>query len=231
MERAIPESGSIGGVPGGSASDLRNDRTRGRCSRRWRASRRPASRCRRRAGLAAGGAGRDHRLFRRSQEVLRLLAEIARAARTTAAEAAPQRRRSRPRPRASRTARARPGCAFCAGTAMRSTMRLTVRRSRFVRVEELVDRGRRRGAGPGSDRAGDRRRGRLACSATRAASRSTRACSCPRCSASERAGRHLCHAMLLPRPEAQALLPQLERDGVVELDGASVAARAARPRS
>src|SRR5205823_13651186 len=35
-------------------------------------------------------------------------------------------------------------------------------------------------------------------------------------------GRHLCHAMLLPRPEAQALLPQLERDGVVELPGASV---------
>ena len=30
---------------------------------------------------------------------------------------------------------------------------------------------------------------------------------------SERAGRHLCHAMLLPRPEAQALLPKLERDG------------------
>jgi len=39
---------------------------------------------------------------------------------------------------------------------------------------------------------------------------------------SERSGRHLCHAMLLPRPEAQALLPQLERDGVVELPGASV---------
>lgn len=38
----------------------------------------------------------------------------------------------------------------------------------------------------------------------------------------ERCGRHLCHAMLLPRPEAQALLPQLERDGIVKLDGASV---------
>ncbi|HEY4855790.1 MAG TPA: enoyl-CoA hydratase/isomerase family protein [Xanthobacteraceae bacterium] len=35
-------------------------------------------------------------------------------------------------------------------------------------------------------------------------------------------GRHLCHAMLLPREAAQALLPQLERDGVVELNGASV---------
>lgn len=35
-------------------------------------------------------------------------------------------------------------------------------------------------------------------------------------------GRHLCHAMLLPREAAQALLPQLERDGAVELNGASV---------
>src|SRR5712691_5195863 len=40
--------------------------------------------------------------------------------------------------------------------------------------------------------------------------------------ASERSGRHLCHAMLLPRPEADALLPQLVRDGIVELNGASV---------
>jgi thioesterase DpgC len=34
-------------------------------------------------------------------------------------------------------------------------------------------------------------------------------------------GRHLCHAMLLPRPEAQAL-PQLQRDGSVELPTARV---------
>src|SRR5207245_8763864 len=39
---------------------------------------------------------------------------------------------------------------------------------------------------------------------------------------SARSGRHLCHAMLLPRPEAPALLPQFERDGAVKLDGASV---------
>jgi (3,5-dihydroxyphenyl)acetyl-CoA 1,2-dioxygenase len=39
---------------------------------------------------------------------------------------------------------------------------------------------------------------------------------------SERSGRHLCHAMLLPRGEAQALLPQFQRDGAVELNGASV---------
>jgi (3,5-dihydroxyphenyl)acetyl-CoA 1,2-dioxygenase len=39
---------------------------------------------------------------------------------------------------------------------------------------------------------------------------------------SERSGRHLCHAMLLPRPEAQDLLPQFARDGAVKLAGASV---------
>src|SRR5271165_6238959 len=40
--------------------------------------------------------------------------------------------------------------------------------------------------------------------------------------ASPRSGRHLCHAMLLPRADARALLPAFERDGVVELNGASV---------
>jgi (3,5-dihydroxyphenyl)acetyl-CoA 1,2-dioxygenase len=39
---------------------------------------------------------------------------------------------------------------------------------------------------------------------------------------SEQAGRHLCHAMLLPRPEAVELLSRFEKDGVVELLGASV---------
>ena len=39
---------------------------------------------------------------------------------------------------------------------------------------------------------------------------------------SPQSGRHLCHAMLLPCEAAQALLPQFERDGVVELTGASV---------
>jgi thioesterase DpgC len=38
----------------------------------------------------------------------------------------------------------------------------------------------------------------------------------------ERCGRHLCHGMLLPRADAVALLPQFERDGRVELEGASV---------
>jgi thioesterase DpgC len=39
---------------------------------------------------------------------------------------------------------------------------------------------------------------------------------------SARAGRHLCHAMLLPRAQAVALLPQFARDGRIELAGASV---------
>ena len=35
-------------------------------------------------------------------------------------------------------------------------------------------------------------------------------------------GRHLCHAMRLPRPESEALLAQLQRDGAVDLPTASV---------
>jgi enoyl-CoA hydratase/carnithine racemase len=40
--------------------------------------------------------------------------------------------------------------------------------------------------------------------------------------ADPRCGRHLCHAMLLPRPEALARLPELERDGRVDLGAAEV---------
>ena len=42
---------------------------------------------------------------------------------------------------------------------------------------------------------------------------------------SERAGRHLCHAMLLPRPEAQPLLGKLAKDGAVRLPGAAIERR------
>jgi len=42
---------------------------------------------------------------------------------------------------------------------------------------------------------------------------------------SARSGRHLCHAMLLPRPEAEELLPRFVRDGKVELPGALVERR------
>jgi (3,5-dihydroxyphenyl)acetyl-CoA 1,2-dioxygenase len=43
--------------------------------------------------------------------------------------------------------------------------------------------------------------------------------------ASERAGTHLCHAMLLPRPQAQELLPRLAGDGRVDLGAATVERR------
>lgn len=41
----------------------------------------------------------------------------------------------------------------------------------------------------------------------------------------EQAGRHLCHAMLLPRPEVDALLVRLGADGVVDLSSARVERR------
>jgi (3,5-dihydroxyphenyl)acetyl-CoA 1,2-dioxygenase len=41
----------------------------------------------------------------------------------------------------------------------------------------------------------------------------------------ETSGRHLCQAMLLPRPEAEALLPEFARTGAVALAGASVERR------
>ena len=98
---------------------------------------------------------------------------------------------------------------------------LTVRRSRFVRVEDLVIRAA--GVVPGlvptaqeiaaEDGTLQRDKGGLEIDQGLFLSAVL---------GSERSGRHLCHAMLLPRPEAEALLPQLERDGVVKLDGASV---------
>ncbi len=41
----------------------------------------------------------------------------------------------------------------------------------------------------------------------------------------ERSGRHLCHAMLLPRPETEELTANFAKNGVVELAGASVERR------
>jgi thioesterase DpgC len=43
--------------------------------------------------------------------------------------------------------------------------------------------------------------------------------------ASERAGTHLCHAMLLPRPQVEELLPRLAAEGRVELGAATVERR------
>ena len=42
---------------------------------------------------------------------------------------------------------------------------------------------------------------------------------------SERAGRHLCHAMLLPRPEAEQLREKFAEDGAIRMPGASIERR------
>jgi thioesterase DpgC len=42
---------------------------------------------------------------------------------------------------------------------------------------------------------------------------------------SKQSGPHLCHAMLLPKPEAQALLPKFAKDGRIDLPGASIERR------
>src|SRR3954447_3777646 len=42
---------------------------------------------------------------------------------------------------------------------------------------------------------------------------------------SKQSGPHLCHAMLLPKPEAQALLPRFAKEGRIELPGASIERR------
>jgi thioesterase DpgC len=98
---------------------------------------------------------------------------------------------------------------------------LTVRRSRFVRVEDLVVRAA--GVVPGlvptaqeiaaeegtpqRDKEGlEVDQGLLLCALL----------------GSARSGRHLCHAMLLPRLEAEELLPKFRKEGRIELNGASV---------
>jgi len=98
---------------------------------------------------------------------------------------------------------------------------LTVDRSRFVRVEELVVRAA--GVAPGLVPAAQEiavEEGAL--QRDKDGLEIDQGLFLSAVLGSERSGRHLCHAMLLPRADAQALLPQLERDGKVELAGASV---------
>jgi len=98
---------------------------------------------------------------------------------------------------------------------------LTVRRSRFVRLEDLVTRAA--AVVPGlvptvqeiAAEAGLLQRDKSGLEIDQGLFLSA-------VLGSERSGRHLCHAMLLPRPDAEALLPQFEREGRVELAGASV---------
>src|SRR3982074_826211 len=94
---------------------------------------------------------------------------------------------------------------------------LTVDRSRFVRVEELVIRAA--GVVPGlvptaqeiAGEDGSPQRDKNGLEIDQGLFLSA-------VLGSERSARHLCHAMLLPRPEARALLPQFEHDLCPELD-------------
>ncbi len=98
---------------------------------------------------------------------------------------------------------------------------LTVRRSRFVRVEDLVTLAA--GVVPGLVPTAQEIAAEEGClQRDKGGLEIDHGLFLSAVLASERAGRHLCHAMLLPRPEAEALLPKFERDGMVELDGASV---------
>jgi thioesterase DpgC len=98
---------------------------------------------------------------------------------------------------------------------------LTANRSRFVRVEELVVAASERFAGlvptPQDIAAED---GYL--QSQRAGLEIDQGLFLSAVLRSERAGRHLCHTMLLPRREAQHLLPKLAKDGTIRLPGGSI---------
>jgi thioesterase DpgC len=101
---------------------------------------------------------------------------------------------------------------------------LTVQRSRFLRVEDLVIRAA--GVVPGlvpSAQEIAAEDGYL--QAHKSGREIDQGLFLSAVLASERCGRHVCHAMLLPRAEALALLTQLEREGKVECNGASVERR------
>src|SRR5215213_962138 len=101
---------------------------------------------------------------------------------------------------------------------------LTDNRSRFVRIDELVEAAARQSPGlvptaqaiaaeeglRQSEKAGlEIDQGLLLSAILR----------------SRQSGPHLCHAMLLPKPEAQALLPKFEKDNVIDTPGASIERR------
>jgi thioesterase DpgC len=98
---------------------------------------------------------------------------------------------------------------------------LTVRRSRFVRVEDLAIRAA--GVVPGlvptaqeiAAEEGTPQRDKAGLEVDQGIFLSA-------VLGSARSGRHLCHAMLLPRPEAEELLPKFQKEGRIELNGASV---------
>ena len=104
-------------------------------------------------------------------------------------------------------------CFSCARMSMRSTTHLTAKRTRFVRLERA---GRRRGAKlcPAwcrRPRTSPRKKGLR--QSQKAGLEIDQGLFVSAVLRSERSGRHLCHAMLLPRAEAQTLLPKFIKDG------------------
>jgi thioesterase DpgC len=98
---------------------------------------------------------------------------------------------------------------------------LTVRRSRFVRVEDLVTRAA--GVVPGLVPTAQEIAAEDGClQRDKDGLEIDQGLLLAAVLGSPRSGRHLCHAMLLPRPEAGELLPRLAREGRVTLAGAAV---------
>jgi thioesterase DpgC len=101
---------------------------------------------------------------------------------------------------------------------------LTVRRSRFVRVEDLVTRAA--GLVPGLVPAAQEIAAEDGCvQADKNGLEIDQGLFLSAVLGSERSGRHLCHAMLLPRADALALLPRFEREGKADCNGASIRRR------
>jgi (3,5-dihydroxyphenyl)acetyl-CoA 1,2-dioxygenase len=98
---------------------------------------------------------------------------------------------------------------------------LTAKRSRFVRVEELVELAARHYPGlvPSRDEIAAEQ-GLL--QRDKSGIEIDQGLFLSAVLASERTGRHLCHAMLLPRQDAIAQLDKFANDGVVELPGAAI---------
>jgi thioesterase DpgC len=101
---------------------------------------------------------------------------------------------------------------------------LTDRRSRFVRINELVDAAARQFPGlvPAAQAIFAEEGLRQSQKAGLEIDQGLFISAMLR---SKRSGPHLCHAMLLPKPEAQALLPKFVKDGRIELPGASIERR------
>ncbi len=162
---------------------------------------------------------RSQRSGQRSHELLRRLPPQARA----------HRRRGQRQPTRSSPPRGRSASASSRACrdALRRADRATARD--FVRVEELVYDAADAVPGLTPTRQQSRPK-RRCCSATRTASRSTRASSSLMCWPSRAPGTHLCHAMLLPRPRARRCSAELAARRRARSRRGAASSGAARPR-